>query len=84
VDASIAVAEVRELFEGNHDLIMGFNIFLPEEYQMDKKMLLEYDRATDIMNSIKVSMNIINIYNEKKQDFDLHFQIMLIRLHFGM
>ncbi|KAF3332747.1 Paired amphipathic helix protein Sin3-like 1 [Carex littledalei] len=52
-DVDMTIAEVRDLLQGNHDLILGFNIFLPEERRMDKKTLVEYDRATDIINIIK-------------------------------
>lgn len=51
------IAEVRNLFKGNHDLILGFNVFVQEDHWVDKKTLVEYDRATDIIDIIKVLTN---------------------------
>lgn len=57
IDLGMTIAEVRNLFQGNHDLILGLNIFLHEDRWLDKKMLVEYDRAAEIINSIKVLTN---------------------------
>ena len=57
------IARVKELFKGHHNLILGFNTFLPKDYEITlpleeelapKKRLVEFDHAINYVNKINV------------------------------
>nr|GFA27672.1 paired amphipathic helix protein Sin3-like 4 [Tanacetum cinerariifolium] len=58
VDTPSIIARVRRLFEGYPDLILGFNTFLPKEYEItidepQAKKPVEFNEALIFVNKIK-------------------------------
>ncbi|PWA56088.1 paired amphipathic helix protein Sin3-like 4 [Artemisia annua] len=59
VDTPIIIARVKKLFEGYPNLILGFNTFLPKEYEItldepQAKKPVEFNEAYEFVNKIKV------------------------------
>ena len=57
------IARVKELFKGHRNLILGFNTFLPKDYEITlpleeelapKKHLVEFNQAINYVNKINV------------------------------
>ncbi|XP_051136877.1 paired amphipathic helix protein Sin3-like 4 [Andrographis paniculata] len=61
IDIDGVIAKVKELFEGNWGLILGFNAFLPEGYEItlpeDESLEepLEFDEAINFVSKIKAT-----------------------------
>ncbi|CAM6050362.1 unnamed protein product, partial [Sphagnum compactum] len=60
IDTAGVIERVKELFQGHRELILGFNTFLPEGYEItlpaeleEKKQPVEFDQAINYVNKIK-------------------------------
>ncbi|GJY52003.1 zinc finger, CCHC-type containing protein [Tanacetum coccineum] len=76
VDTPSIIARVRRLFEGYQDLILGFNTFLPKEYEItidepQAKKPVEFSEAYQFVNKIKVltTMDALTYLKEMKETF---------------
>lgn len=65
IDTTGVISKVKELFEGNRDLILGFNAFLPkgceitippEDEPFLKRKPVEFGEALDFVNRIRVQL----------------------------
>ena len=63
IDTVGVISRVKELFKGHHNLILGFNTFLPKYYEITlpleeelapKKRLVEFDQAINYVNKINI------------------------------
>lgn len=59
IDTDGVIVRVKELFKGHHDLILGFNTFLPKGYEITleegpKRQPVEFHQAINYVNKIKV------------------------------
>lgn len=83
VDTAGVIARVGDLFKGHHSLILGFNTFLPEGYEITvpseelrtRKQPVEFNQAINYVNKIKtrfqndeqVYKNFLDILNMYRQ-----------------
>ena len=64
IDTVGVIARVKELFQGHHNLILGFNTFLPKGYEIvlhpeddpRAKKPVEFEEAISFVSKIKVKI----------------------------
>ncbi|EFJ30442.1 hypothetical protein SELMODRAFT_440352 [Selaginella moellendorffii] len=74
IDTSGVIAKVKDLFKGHNKLILGFNTFLPKNYQIvlpeEKKQPVEFDQAINFVNKIK------NRFNDNEHVYKAFLEIL--------
>lgn len=56
---------MKELFKGHPNLILGFNTFLPEGYEIAPKRIVDFEDAISFVNKVKVeSLIFLNLFDE--------------------
>ncbi|XP_004496806.1 uncharacterized protein [Cicer arietinum] len=78
IDLRGVKARVEYLFKGHKDLILGFNIFLPKEYQIT--LPFEFETGEDVKNVAKnceLPWDVLDIIS-KRIDFDDLFQFACV------
>lgn len=68
MDLATVIIHVKALFNGYPELIFGFNVFLPKEYEIKhQKNPVDFMEAISFVNKIKVSFQLLSL--------GLHFHI---------
>ncbi|XP_012855246.1 PREDICTED: paired amphipathic helix protein Sin3-like 3 isoform X2 [Erythranthe guttata] len=84
IDTNGIIRKVKELFEGDRELVLGFNAFLPEGYKITlpsddqpvpKKKRVCFDQAINYVNKIKARFQgDHSVYSSFLSILDIHFK----------